>query len=141
VLFNDELAAEWNHEEDAQPASEEGESEDAGGLEIEAEEDQRRKGEDDARGDGLAGVAGGLDDVVFEDGGSSEGAQDRDGEHRDRNGGGDGESRTKADIDRDSAEENPEDSSEEERADGELRTRVGCGDEGGEGGSGKSRHR
>ena len=36
-------------------------------FEIEAEKDQRGQGEDDAGGDGLAGIAGGLDDVVFED--------------------------------------------------------------------------
>ena len=68
VLLDDELAAEGNHEEDAEPATDEGEHEDAGVFEIEAEEDERGQREDDSGGDGLAGIAGGLDDVVFKNG-------------------------------------------------------------------------
>ena len=106
------------------------------GFEIEAEEDQRRQGEDDAGGDGLAGVAGGLDDVVFEDAGAAEGAEDGDGEDGDRNGGGDGETGAEADVDGDGAEEDAEDGAEEEGADGELGARFGGGDKGSEGGLG-----
>ena len=108
VLFDDELAAERDHEEDAEPAAEEGEGEDAGGLEIEAEEDEGGQGEDDAGGDGLAGVAGGLDDVVFEDAGFAEGAEDGDGEDGDGDGGGDGEAGAEADVDGDGSEEDAE---------------------------------
>ena len=67
MLFDDELAAQRDHEEDTEPSAKQGEGEDAGGFEVEAEEDERGQGEDDAGGDGLAGVAGGLDDVVLED--------------------------------------------------------------------------
>ena len=67
MLLDDELPPQRNHEQHAQPAADQSEQKDAGVLEIEAEEDQRGQGEDDARGDGLAGVAGGLDDVVFKD--------------------------------------------------------------------------
>ena len=58
MLFDDELAAERDHEEDSEPSAEEGEGEDAGGFEIEAEEDKGGEGEDDSGGDGLAGVSG-----------------------------------------------------------------------------------
>ena len=81
VFFNDELAAEGNHEEDAEPSADESEHEDAGVFEVVAEEDEGGEGEDDAGGDGLAGVSGGLDDVVFEDGGAAEDAEDADGEY------------------------------------------------------------
>ncbi len=72
VLLHNELAAQGNHEEDAEPSADERQHEDAGVLEIEAEKHERGQREDDARCDGLAGVAGGLDDVVFEDGGAAE---------------------------------------------------------------------
>ena len=65
VLLHNELAAQGNHEEHAQPAANQGEHEDAGVFEIEAKKNQSGQGENDARGDGLAGVSGGLDDVVL----------------------------------------------------------------------------
>ena len=99
-------------------------------FEIEAEEDQRGQGEDDAGGDGLAGVAGGLDDVVFEDRGAAKGAQDADGEHGDGDGGGDGEPGAQADVDGDRAEEHAEDAAEQKGADGEFGARLVGGDEG-----------
>ncbi len=57
MLVDDELLAQGDHEEDAEEAADEGEHEDAGVLEVETEEDEGREGEDDAGGDGLAGVA------------------------------------------------------------------------------------
>ena len=48
VLFDNELAAKGNHEEDAEPTADEGEHEDAGVLEVVAEEDKGGEGEDDA---------------------------------------------------------------------------------------------
>jgi len=128
------LAAEGNHEEYAQPAAEEGEGEDAGGLEVEAEENERGKCEDDAGRDGLAGVAGGLDDVVLEDAGAAEGSKDGDGEDRDRDAGGNRKSSAESDIDRDRAEQDSEDSTEGEGSEGELRACLGGGNEGPEGG-------
>ncbi len=129
LFFDDELAAEGDHEQDAEPAAKEGESEDAGGLEVEAEEDEGGEGEDDARGDGLAGVADGLDDVVFEDRRFAEGAEDGDGEDGDRDRGGDGEPGAEADVDSDRAEEDGEDGAEEQGAEGELGARVRGRDE------------
>ncbi len=67
MLFNDELTAEGNHKEYAQPSADQGEHEDAAVLQFKAQKDKRRKGEDDAGCDGLASVSGGLHDVVFED--------------------------------------------------------------------------
>ena len=121
VLLDDELAAEGNHEEHAEPSADKGEHEDARVLEIEAEKYQRGQGEDDARGDGLSGVAGGLDDVVLEDGRPAEGAQNADGKHRDGDGSGDREAGAQADVHRDRTEDNAEDGAEEEGAEGELR--------------------
>ncbi len=102
-------------------------------FEIEAEEDERGQGEDDSGGDGLAGVAGGLDDVVFEDAGFAEGAEDGDGEDGDGDGGGYCESGAEADVDGDCSEEDAEDGAEDEGADGEFGAGFGGGDEGLEG--------
>ena len=99
-----------------------------------SEEDEGGQGEDDSGGDGLAGVSGGLDDVVFEDAGSAEGAEDGDREDRDGDGGGYGEAGAEADVDGDSSEEDAEESAEDKGADGELGARLGGGDEGFEGG-------
>ncbi len=120
VLLHDELAAQRNHEKHAEPAADERQHEDARVLEIEAEKHQRGQREDDARGDGLAGVAGGLDDVVFEDGGAAEGAQNADGEHRDGNGCGDGEPGAQAHIDRDGAKDEAEETAQQKGAKSEL---------------------
>ena len=86
VLFDDELSAQRDHEQDADPAAEQGEGKDARVLEVIAEEDERGQGEDDAGGDGLTGIAGGLHNVVLKDGSLAERAQHADGQHRDRNG-------------------------------------------------------
>ena len=118
VLLHDELAPQRDHEEHAEPSADEGEDEDARVLEIEAEEDQRRQGEDDAGRDRLAGIAGGLDDVVLEDGGAAKRAQDADGEHRDRDRGRHRQARAQSDVDGDGAEENPEERTQQKRAEG-----------------------
>ncbi len=130
VLFDDKLAAQRDHEEHAEPAAEESEGEDAGGFEVEAEEDECGQGEDDAGGDGLACVSGGLDDVVFEDAGSAEGAEDGDGEHGDGDACGDRKPGAQADVDRYCAEEYAEDCAQQECADGQFRALFGGWDEG-----------
>ena len=48
VLFNDELAAQGNHEEYTEPAADESEKKDARVFEIEAQEDEGWEGEDDS---------------------------------------------------------------------------------------------
>lgn len=89
-------------------------------LEIEAKKDESRQREDDAGGDGLPGVACGLDDVVLEDGGAAECAKDADGKNRDGNGSGDGQTGAKADIDGDRAEDETEEAAEKDGAQREL---------------------
>ena len=120
VLLHNELAAQRNHEQHAEPAADQRQHEDARVLEIEAEKDQRRQREDDARGDGLAGVAGGLDDVVLKNRGAAEGAQDADGEHRDGDRGGDGEAGAQAHVDGDGAEDEAEEAAQQNGAKREL---------------------
>src|SRR6266481_504805 len=50
-----------------------------GEFRTEAEKDQGGDGEHDACGERFAGRAGGLDDVILEDGGAAEGAKNTDG--------------------------------------------------------------
>jgi len=65
VLFDDEWAAQRHHEQYAEVAADQRQHEDSEVFEIEAEEDQRRQSEDDARGYRLACVAGGLHNDGF----------------------------------------------------------------------------
>jgi len=76
--------------------------------------DQRGEREDDAGSDGLTRVAGGLHDVVLENGSAAEHAQDADGEHGDGNGGGDGEPGAQAHVNRDRAEDETEEAAQKE---------------------------
>jgi len=72
----------------------------------------------------LAGVAGGLNDVVFQDGSAAEGAQHADRQHGDGNGSRDRQSGAQADVDGDGAEENAEDAAEKNGAEGKFRARI-----------------
>src|SRR5262249_44910465 len=73
------------------------------------------------------GRAGRLHDVVLKDRAAPEGAQDADGEDRDRDGRGDGQSGAQPYVDRDRAEEQAKDGTEEHGADGELAAAVTIG--------------
>ncbi len=128
VLFDDQLAAQRHHEQDAQPSAQQREREDSpeGEFGAEAEEDQRGNGEHHPGGERFARGAGGLHDVVFEDGGAAERAKDADGQHRDGNRSGNGESRAQADIDGDGAEEQAEERAQDHRADREFLQRFVC---------------
>ena len=130
VLIHDQLLAQRHHEEYAEKAADQRQHEDARVFEVEAEKDQRGQREDDARGDGLAGVAGGLDDDVFQDGAAAEGAQDADGQHRDGDGSGDRETGPQAHIDGDGAEDDAEEGAEQNGAGSELRAVVAGGNKG-----------
>jgi hypothetical protein len=120
VLVHDELLAQRNHKEDAQPAAEERQGEDAEAFEVKAEKDQGREREDDARSDGLACIAGGLDDVVFKDGRATEDAQDGDGEDRDGDAGRHRQTRPQADIDRYCTEDDAKHSAQKQRTNAQL---------------------
>ncbi len=108
MLLHDERAAQWNHEQDAEIAADQGEHEDAEVFEVEAEEDERRKGKDDAGGDGLAGVSAGLDDDGFKDRRLALVTKGADGDDGDGDGGGDRESGAQAHIHGDRAEDEAE---------------------------------
>src|SRR5882762_1005787 len=83
VFLDDELASQRDHEEHAEPPAEESQRKDSPKCEFgpEAEKDQSRNREHDAGGERFAGRASRLDDVVFENSGSAEGAKDADGKH------------------------------------------------------------
>jgi hypothetical protein len=85
VLVHDQLLAQRHHEQHAEKAADQRQHEDARILQIEAQKDQRRQREDDARGNGLPGVAGGLDDHVLQNRAAAKGAQNADRQHRDGN--------------------------------------------------------
>ena len=121
VFLDDELPAQRNHEQHADPPADERQQEDARVFERKAHEDQRRQREDGAGGDRLAGRPGGLHDVVLEDRRLAEGAQEADAQDRDGDGGGDRQAGAQADIDRDGAEDDPEDRAEEHGLERELR--------------------
>ena len=125
VLLHDELAPQRDHEEHAEPSADEREKEDARVLKIEAEKDQRRQGEDDAGRNRLAGIARGLDDVVFKDRSAAKRAQHADGKHRDRNRRRDRQTGAQSDVDGNCAEKNPEERTQQKRAEGQLRPRLG----------------
>jgi hypothetical protein len=61
-----------------------------------------------------------LDDVVFKNGSTAEGAKNADGEHRDGDGGGYREAGAEAYIDGDSAKDDAEDGAKQKGAEGEL---------------------
>ena len=86
---------------------------DAHDLEIEPENHDRRHGHAEAEGDRFAGRAGGLDDVVLENGRIAqpelrEQAEDRDRKDRDRNRGADRDADLEDEIKRRGAEDDPE---------------------------------
>src|SRR5208282_2716463 len=114
VLLDDELAAQGNHKENAEPAAEQRHREDAPERELraEAQENQRGESEHYSGRERFSRRAGGLHDVVFQDGGAAEGAKNADGEDGDGDGGGDGEPGAEADVHGDRAEEQAEDPAE-----------------------------
>src|ERR1035437_7525100 len=99
VLLHNQLAAQRNHEEHAEPAAEQSQREDAACLKIEAEEDECGQREDDARCDGLACISRRLHDVVLEDAGPAERPEDGNGQYGDRNAGRNSQSGLYADVD------------------------------------------
>ena len=100
VLLHDERAPERDHHQDSEAAPQKGQREDGPIGEVEGadalprrriggEEEEPGQGEDDARGDALAGGPDRLHDVVLEDGRAAQLLEQRDGQDGDRNRGGD----------------------------------------------------
>jgi hypothetical protein len=121
MFFHNELAAQRNHEQYAEPAANQREQKNPRILKFESEKDKCRQREDDAGSDRLSGVPGCLHDVVFKDRGASERAQNADRKHRNRNRGSNSEPRLQADIHRDRAEDDAEERSQQERAESKFR--------------------
>src|SRR5215472_5085134 len=122
VLFDDQLAPQRDHEQDAEPASQQrqGENPPEGKFRAEAQKNQRRQREHYARGKRFSRGTGGLHDVVFEDGRAAERAQDADREHRDGNRSRNREPRAQADIHADRAKQQAKQRTKDHRADGEF---------------------
>ena len=125
VLLDDQRAPQRHHHQHAEQAAGEREHGDLQIVEVigavRGEENQCRQREHDAGGQRFACRADRLDDVVLEDRGAAEALEHRDGEHRDRNRGADGEPRPQAQIDRRGAEDQAEDGADHDGLDGELR--------------------
>ena len=121
VLLHDQLPAQRNHEQHADPAADQRQHEDARVLEGKAHEDQRRQREDRAGGDRFTRRPRRLDDVVLEDGRLAERAQQADAEDGDGDRRRNGQAGAQADVDRDRAEDDPEDRAEEHGLERELR--------------------
>jgi hypothetical protein len=130
MLFDDELTAQGNHEEDAEPAADQSQQENARVFQIEAKENQRGQGEDDPGGDGLARIARGLDNVVFQNRGAAKGTQNADRQNGNRDGGGNGEASAEAYIHSDGTEDDAKDGAEQHGAKGKFRAVVAGGNKG-----------
>ena len=141
VLVDDELFAQRDHKQDAEPAAKERKRKDARRLEIEAKEDERGQREDHAGGDRLTGIPGGLDDVVLENGRFAERTEDGDRQDGDGDRSGDRQPCTQPDIDRHGTEEDPEQRAKQQRSDGKLGTGLSGGHERFKGGAGRGGRR
>src|SRR5262249_16965777 len=100
VLFNDERAPEGHKEKTAHPPAEQREGKDPpeGELRAKAEKDQRGNGEHYAGRERFTRRAGGLHDVVLENGRAAKGAEDADRQYGDRDRTGHAEAGTQSHI-------------------------------------------
>jgi hypothetical protein len=130
VLFDDQRPAQRNHHEDAHQAARDRQDRDARDVEIVAHQQNRGDREDDPRRDRVRRRAGGLDDVVFEDGGAAEPAEDRDRENGNRDRCADGEPDLQREVHVRGTEDQPEHDSQHDGANSQLGRRLGCRDVG-----------
>src|ERR1700743_400799 len=124
MFFDDELTAQRNHEEHAQPSPKQRQHKNADVLKIETEEDQCRKRKDDAGSNRLAGIARRLNDIIFENRRLAERTQYTDRQDRNRDRSRDSKPGAEADIDRHRPEENAENTSQQNRANSKFRARF-----------------
>ncbi len=132
---HDQRAAKGDHHQDAEQRAEHGHQRDARDFQVEAEDEDRGHGDPEAEGDRLARRAGGLHDVVLEDGGIAHAglrreAEKRDGDHRHGNGGADRQPDLENQIERRGAEHHAEERAHDHRAQGEFVEAGAVGDEG-----------
>ena len=120
-FLHDERPPQRDHHQDAEQAAQDGDQDHLADLHVVAEDEQGRHGDAHAEGDALAGAAGGLGDVVLQDGRAAdaehlgEGAEDGDGEHRDGDAGADGEADLEHQVHRAGAEEQAEERADDQR--------------------------
>src|SRR5207244_10060306 len=109
-------------EEHAEPPAEQGQGENPPKCEFraETEKDERRDCKHDSCGERFARRASGLDDVVFKNGGTAEGAKNAYGEHRNGDRSGNGKPGAQANVDGHGAEQQPEERAKDDRPDGEF---------------------
>ena len=121
MLGDNQRAPQRDHHEDAQQAAEQPHEHDPADLKVEPEDHDRRHGDPEAEGDGLARRAGGLDDVVLQDGGVASAGlrpqpEQRQRNHRDRDGGADREADLQDEVERRSAEHHAQQRAEDNGA-------------------------
>ena len=141
MLGDDERAPEGDHHENAEQAAEQADEHDTANLQVEAQDHDGRHRHAEAEGDGLAGRAGGLDDVVLEDGGiltAELGPEPEEGErdHRDGDGCADGQANLEDEVEGGGAEDHAQQSAEDDGAHGEFAHVRAGGDVGLEAGGG-----
>ena len=123
VLFDDEAAAQRNHEQDAEHAADRRQGHDLQVLEVAlaaGQKDQRRDREHRAGGNRLARRAQRLHDVVFEDGALAELFEHGNRQHRDGNRGRDGQARPQRQVHRRGPEQDAKQRAQDDGAQRQL---------------------
>ena len=124
VLLDDERPPQRDHHQDPHEPAHHREDRDAADVQVVSHEQDRGDREHDACRDGIRRRARGLDDVVLEDRGAAQRAEDRNRQDGDRDRGADGEADLQGEIDVRRAEDESQDDAEHERARRELRGRL-----------------
>ncbi len=128
VLAHDEIAAQRDHEQHAEPAAREGDPHDAPVARLEPEEHEGGEREHDACRDRLAGAPCRLDDVVFQDRRTAQGLENHDRKNGDRDRRRYREANLQGEVDGDRAEEQAEENAHKDCAWRELRRGLIRGD-------------
>ncbi len=126
-FFDDQRAAQGDGEQHAEQTAEPGDDRHPPVVEHVpvAQQHQRRDGKDHTGGHRLAGRGRGLHDVVLEDVGFPEQAEDAHRDHRRRDRGGHGHPGKQAEIGIRAGQDHRQDDAQDDRLDGQLRQRRG----------------
>ncbi len=124
VLIHNQLLAQRHHEKNTQKAADQRQDEDARIFQVKAQENKRRQREDDACGNRLAGVAGRLDDDVFQNRAAPKGAQNADGQYGNRNRRSNRKASLKTDINGNGSKDDSKERAKQNGAKGKLRTII-----------------
>ncbi len=124
MLLHNQLPPQRNHEQHAQPATKQGQREDAGILQIEAKKDQCRQRKNHARSNRLPRIPRRLDDVVLQNRRTPQHPQNRNRQHRNRDGRRHRQTRPQPHIHRDRTKDDTKDRTNQDRAQGQLGPRL-----------------